>query len=176
MAKNFDIKGLKKVLKDLENLGDEGEDVIHKITRTTANNIAADAKLNTQRSFDTGRLSGSILPIEIDRLNYKIGTNLEYAGYIEFGTGVKVRIPNELASVANSFKKKGGGNFKEGLEAIKGWCKRKGIPVEAAYPIFVSLLNNGMTPKPFLYPAYVDGRDNYLNDLKDALEQLTRKV
>ena len=45
-------------------------------------------------------------------------------------------------------------SIKQGLEAIKVWCKAKGIPEEAAYPIFAKILGAGINPQPFLYPAY----------------------
>ena len=48
---------------------------------------------------------------------------------------------------------KGKGNFEDGLESIKDWCRKKGIDVKLAYVIFVNILNKGIEPQPFLYPA-----------------------
>ena len=171
------IKGFNKLIKDLKAFGDEGKERIEITTRGAAEQIAQDAKqLVKVQSSDNGTLLQSIKATPINELSYKIGTNLPYSGYIEFGTGVKVSVPAELSDVASSFRGGNKGSFKEGLEAIKEWCKRKGIPIEAAYPIFVSILNNGMTAKPFLYPSFVKGRVQYVKDLENDLNDLTNKI
>ena len=167
---------MKKLLKDLQALGKEGEDSIAVVTKGVANEIALDAKTRLQPNVDRGKLIGSVYVEETDKLTQAIGSRLPYAGYIEFGTGVKVEIPAEMREVAASIRGKGGGSFKEGLKAIKEWCKRKGIDEDAAYPIFVSILNNGQTAKPFLYPAFVKGRKQYIKDLEIELKRLTKKI
>ena len=72
------------------------------------------------------------------------------------------------------FKKQG--TFKQGLEAIKVWCKSKGIPEEAAYPIFAKILGAGINPQPFLYPAWVKGKKDYQNNLERVLKSLSKKI
>ena len=168
------IKGLDKLLKDLKAFGVEGEKMILGTTKVAAEQIAGDAKVTVSRqSADTGGLGQSIQTEKIGDLTYKIGSRLPYSGYIEFGTGAKVDVPAELTDVAETFRG-GGGSFEDGLDAIRAWCKRKGIPIEAAYPILVSLINNGMSPKPFLYPAFVQGREQYIKDLEGDLKELTK--
>ena len=105
---------------------------------------------------------------------YSIIVGLNYGVYVEFGTGKQVQVPSELRDIASKFKGRKG-SFKEGLESIKDWCRSKGIDEKAAYPIFISILEKGITPQPYLYPSFVEGRKQYLKDLKDYLKELTNK-
>ena len=168
-----DIKGLKKVIKDFERFGDEGAKEFAKITKFQAQEIAADAKVNAPSNF--GKLKQSIKDEKIDPLNYKIAVHEEYGAYVEFGTGAKVSVPKELQSLASQFRGGSKGTFEQGLRSIKDWCKTKGIPEDAAYPIFMSILKKGLRPQPYLYPAFVKGRALYLDDLKDSIKHLTKK-
>lgn len=177
MAKDY-IKGLDKLVKDLKSLGKEGEQAIADATRGRAQIIAGDASINAPINY--GQLHQSIREIEVDNLNWKIVANATgfapYAAYVEFGTGTKAKVPAELKDVAERFRGGKGGSFKDGLEAIEEWCKRKGLPKEAAYPIFMSILRYGIEPQPYLYPAFVDGRVQYLKDLEKELDRLTKKI
>jgi len=109
-------------------------------------------------------------------MNYELTVNAPYAAYMEFGTGSKVNVPAEFADMAAQFRGKSGQSFKDGLEAIKVWCRAKGIPEEAAYPIFAKILGAGVNPQPFLYPAWIKGKRNYLNNLRKLLGRLKKKV
>lgn len=174
MPKYGQIKGLNKVLKELKDLGVEGEKRIAIDTETNAREIEANAKINAP--FNLGDLRQGIKALPIDDLNWKIQSTAPYAAYLEFGTGENVKVPTELKDVAIKFKNNKKGSFKEGLIAIKDWCKNKGIPEEAAYPIFIKIITQGISAKPYLYPAFVNGRKNYISDLKKSLKDLTKKV
>ena len=103
MAKTGEIKGLKKLLKDLVALGDEGREVVESVTMITAEEIARDAKIHAKVG-DTGKLQQSIKAIEVDDLNWKVFANATglapYAAYVEFGTGGLVEVPDELKEMA----------------------------------------------------------------------------
>ena len=58
---------------------------------------------------------------------------------------------------------------------LKIGVRSKGIPENAAYPIFMSILKKGQEPQPYLYPAFVKGGTQYLKDLKKLLKDLTKK-
>lgn len=171
MPKNT-IKGIDKVIKELKKFGNEADELIGETTSLIADEIVLDAKARAPK--DKGKLAQSIHKEKINELNYKVVVGLEYGAYIEFGTGVKISIPAELQDQASKFKGKKG-SFKEGLQSIKDWCKSKGIDEKYAYPIFISILQKGITPQPFLYPAYVKGRNQYLKDLKTVLNKLVKK-
>lgn len=166
------VKGLNKVLKQLKKFGVEAEKEIAGATSDAAQEIATNAKILAPKNF--GDLSQQIRPQKVDELNYNVVAGASYSAYVEFGTGRKFRAPKELSALASEFKGKGGG-FKDGLQSIKDWCKAKGIEESAAYPIFISILNNGTRPQPFLYPSWKKGQKQYVKDLKNLLKLLTAK-
>jgi HK97 gp10 family phage protein len=173
MAKES-IKGISETIKELRAFGKDIEKLIDAETNDIANQIESDAKKLAPKNF--GKLAQSISSSKVKESNYKITVNEIYGAYMEFGTGTKVRVPKELASVAASFKNSSKGTFKEGLESIKEWCRKKGIDEKAAYPIFVKILGVGINPQPFLYPAWVKGRKDYLNNLKKLLKAKKKKI
>lgn len=171
---SINVKNIKGVEQSFAKYGEKAVDEFVKITRFQANETENTAKQLAPKNIDT--LGQSIHTIESKKgLTQDVGTNEPYAPYMEFGTGVKVSVPAEFADMANRAKGKGKGNFKQGLEAIKKWCHNKGIDTKAAYPIFVSILNKGLTPRPFMYPAFVKARATFADDIKDALKQLSKK-
>lgn len=168
------VKGLAKTIADLRKFGKQAEDIIAAETLDTAISIESDAKKLAPKNF--GKLAQSISHEKINDANYKVTVNEYYGAYIEFGTGTKVNVPPEFASMAATFKGSRGGSFRDGLEAVKVWCRAKGIDEKAAYPIFAKILGAGINPQPFLYPAYVKGRKDYENNLKKALARLNKKI
>jgi HK97 gp10 family phage protein len=167
------IKGIDKVLKNFKQFGEEGLKEFGDITNINAKGIAAMAKTNAPKNL--GKLAQSIHEEKITNLNYRIKVGSDYGVYLEFGTGRKVSVPPELQKEAARFKGRGMGSFEEGLKSIKDWCRSKGIDVKAAYPIFISILEKGIEPQPYLYPAFVKGRIRYIKDLKGSLKHLTKK-
>ena len=168
------VKGLSKTLKELKQFGLEAEKGVAKIAMATANDIGLTAKQNAPVNLGKLQQSISSPAIKISDLNYKVVVASDYGPYVEFGTGTKVSIPPEMQELASKVTKRLG-SFEEGLQSIKDWCRQRGIEESAAYPIFVSILNKGIEPQPFLYPAFVKGRKNYLTDLKRFLNSLTKK-
>lgn len=167
------IEGLDKVLKQLSKFGKEANNQIGETTSNNAKEIVANAKSLAPKNF--GKLAQGIHDQKVDDLNYEIVAGESYSAYIEFGTGKYVSVPTELSSLASQFKGKGSGTFAEGLQSIKDWCNSKGIEESAAYPIFMSIIRNGIHPQPFLYPAWKQGQEQYVDDLKDDLSELTKK-
>ena len=167
------IKGLTNVLKDLEKFGAEAKKEVDNITKIKSMDIVADAKAFAPKN--NGKLAQSIVYTKVSEADYKVIVNSPYGAYVEFGTGSKVKVPTELQGIASQFKGKKAGSFEQGLQAIKDWCRSKGIPENAAYPIFMSILKKGQEPQPYLYPAFVKGRTQYLKDLKKLLKDLTKK-
>jgi HK97 gp10 family phage protein len=174
MAKES-IKGIPETIKQLRAFGKDIEKLIDAETSDIAEQIESDAKKLAPKNF--GKLAQSISSSKVKMSNYKITVNEIYGAYMEFGTGTKVRVPKELSSVAASFKGGGKkGSYKEGLEAIKNWCRAKGIDEKFAYVIFSKILGAGVNPQPFLYPAWVKGRKDYLNNLKKLLKAKKKKI
>jgi len=87
---------------------------------------------------DTGRLRGSITHAE-DGDDCYIGTNVEYAPYIEFGTGI--------------YAESGGRQTPWAYQGSDGeWH-----------------ITHGSKPHPFLRPSASDHGDEYLEILKDSM-------
>lgn len=166
------VKGIEKTLKRLQKLGNDAEKMVDQTTEGAVTEIALSARSRAPK--DSGKLQQSIIQQKVKDITYEVVVTELYGAYVEFGTGAKVSVPAEMQDLANKIKSNPSGSFEVGLQSIKDWCKRKGIPQEAAYPIFVSILNKGITPQPFLYPAFVQGREQYLKDLKALLKQLTK--
>ena len=168
------IKGLASTIAELRAYGKDIDKMIDAETESIAFQIEADAKKLAPKNF--GKLAQSISHAKVKPALYKVTVNELYGVYLEFGTGTKVSVPAEFADMASSFKGKKQGTFKQGLEAIKVWCKAKGIPEEAAYPIFAKILGAGINPQPFLYPAWVKGKKDYQNNLERLLKSLNKKI
>ena len=168
------IKGLASTIAELKAFGEKAEKLINAETQSIAFQIEADAKKLAPKNF--GKLAQSISHLEVKPALYKVTVNELYGAYMEFGTGTKVSVPAEFADMAATFKGKKQGSWKEGLEAIKVWCKAKGIPEEAAYLIFAKILGAGVNPQPFLYPAWTKGRKDYQNNLERLLKSLNKKI
>jgi len=117
-----------------------------------------------------GALRAGMYNEKIAEATYKIGNNVDYAPYVEFGTGIKVFISPEWADFASQFKGKTGIKWDDALDEIKQWCRLKGIPEESAYPILVTILKDGIEANPFLYPAFNYGRKQFYEKIK----QLTK--
>jgi len=169
------VKGLSNVLKDLDKFGKEADKGVDLVTRSVSMDIVADAKSFAPKNLGASGLSGTIQYTKVADSDYRVVVGSPYGAYVEFGTGAKVKVPAELSAVAAQFKGKKAGSFEQGLRAIKDWCKNKGIEESAAYPIFMSILKKGQEPKPYLYPAFVKGRTQYVKDLKHLLTTLTKK-
>lgn len=170
---SINVKNIKNVQQAFEKYGDEAVKEFSEITKIKALEVVNEAQILVPRN--NGTLAQSIKQTEVNRLTYNVGTNEPYAPYMEFGTGARVQVPAEFQSMANKARGKGKGSFKQGLEEIKLWCLRKGIDVKAAYPIFVAILNNGLAPRPFMYPAYLKAKRTYAKDIKQALKLLNKK-
>ena len=170
----MEVKGIESVISELKSFGKDAEKIINAETEAAALFIEDEAKKLAPKNF--GKLAQSIFHSEIEPSQYKVTVNEYYGAYMEFGTGSKVDVPAEFKDLANSFKDEKRGTFKDGLEAIKAWCKSKGIDEKAAYPIFAKILGAGINPKPFLYPAWIRGKKEYLKNLTKALDSFNKKI
>ena len=181
MAKlNVELVGMERLVSKLKSFGEKAEQETKSITKLVASDIATEAKLTLRaNAYDLGNLARSVtFEPKTPSLSTRIfagGGVVNYAAYVEFGTGAKAVVPPELSALASKFKGKGG-KFKDGLEAIKDWCKRHGIDESAAYPIFMSILKKGLEPRPYMYPAYVKGRSEYIKMLKEMIKRYGKDI
>ncbi len=102
---NIQLKGADKLIKDLTKLGKEATFLVGAETADAANAIELNAK--SKAPVDKGRLRQSITSQKIADLTYRVFTNVDYAPYMEFGTGRLTSVPPALKRLAAQFKGKG---------------------------------------------------------------------
>lgn len=137
----MEIKGLNNVLTNIRKYGKEAEKDIEGVTELVARNIEKNAKQLAPANF--GKLGQSIQAIKDNRLNWKVEAGGVIAPYAPF---VEFGTGG-LVDVPNELKD----------QAIK--FKGKGIK------------KINLRPRPYLYPALLQGRTEYLEKLKKVLDK-----
>ncbi|MGN6436873.1 MAG: hypothetical protein ACTHMM_10085 [Agriterribacter sp.] len=160
------VEGLSRVLKDLQNKAKEVQQEVALELDASALKMAEDAQ--TQAPTDMGVLKQGISHRKIDELNYEVVSQVSYSPFIEFGTKSKVKIPSGLQDVAAQFR--GAKSEGDAKKMIYDWCKRKGIEEEAWYPIYRSVMVNGIAPKPFFFKQLAEERPKLIERLKKILK------
>lgn len=141
------VTNLKSVLKSLEKFGDEAKQMVSDTTHQSAENIARDAKAKAPTNKIVGY--GGFLR---DQIFTKEVDKLNY----EIVAGA-------YYSAYMEFGTGGSVNVPSEMKDIAIKFKGKGVK------------QVNITPRPFLYPAFVKGRVQYLEDLIDLLNDLTKK-
>ena len=173
----FDITNFSDVLNKLDTLGEKLQQDVKDEVSASALNIQTKAKRLAPVNF--GQLRNSIYLKEQNVKNgflFTVGSNAKYAPYVEFGTGGKVSIPKGFEELAGGFKGKKAGTFKDMVEALTLWVKRKGIgggkDKSIAYAIAISILRKGMRPQPFLIPSFEMEKPKLINNIKNLLKNV----
>lgn len=143
----IEIKGLNKVVKGLKNFGSQGLKAIDKTTEGTASELARNASRFAPK--DLGVLKGSIQPFRQDEADYKVIAN---------ATG------NAPYAAYMEFGTGGLVEVPEELADMAIKFKGKGIK------------RVDIRPRPYMYPALLIARDDYVKDLEAELELLIKKV
>jgi phage gpG-like protein len=108
MAKGFSIelKGVKGVIKDLKKEGGRiAQDVDDELSAGMVM-MERSAKRLAPVGKGTGRLRSSITASRVEFLVWELVAQVDYAAYVEFGTGDLVDIPKGLEGYASQFKGK----------------------------------------------------------------------
>jgi HK97 gp10 family phage protein len=137
----MEIKGLNSVLANIRKYGKEAEKDIEGVTELVARNIEKNAKNYAPANF--GKLGQSIQAVKDTPLNWKIEAGGVIAPYAPF---VEFGTGG-LVNVPNELKD----------QAIK--FKGKGIK------------QVNLKARPYLYPALLQGRTEYLEKLKKVLDK-----
>lgn len=158
---NGNIKGIDALVKKLNTLGGNADKVLEKSIGVQSKLVQGEAK--DLCPVDTGGLQQRIftdVKVVPGKVTGRVFTNVEYASYVEFGTG-KV---GEATPVANKY------------------------PGELAYKQDKWLANipdvglryvSGQPAQPYMYPAIKNNEDKVLGniklDLKEAIEKVVKK-
>lgn len=155
MAKSVKIKGLDDVLRKLDRLSEVLEEEVDMECRAAAYDINAEASKNIrdQEAIDTGELLSHQQVDDTRPREYFVFNDAFHAAFVEFGTGKQFEAQPEWKDIAAEWKGKQNGTFADFVSKLKEWCNRKGIDEKHAYPIAVSILNNGLKARPFMQPA-----------------------
>jgi HK97 gp10 family phage protein len=141
------VTNLKSVLKSLEKFGDEAKQMVSDTTHQSAENIARDAK----EKAPTNKIVG-------------------YGGFLrsQIFTQEVDALNYEIVAGAyySAYMEFGTG----GLVNVPSEMKDIAIKFKGKGVKQVNIM-----PRPFLYPAFVKGRVQYLEDLIDLLNDLTKK-
>ena len=137
----MEIKGLNSVIANLKKYGKEAEKDIEGVTELVARNIEKNAKTNVVA--DLGKLGQSIQAVKETPLNWRIEAGGVLAPYAPF---VEFGTGG-LVNVPTELKE----------QAIK--FKGRGVK------------QINLRARPFLYPALIRGREEYLTKLKKVLDK-----
>lgn len=186
----FDIKieGFDNLMKTLTTLPVKKFEQIDAEFKAAAYEIQELAKERAPK--DEGRIANSITVNEAGHMQEEIVCPVSYAPYEEFGTRGKARIPAGLEDMAAQYQGATGRTWQELLRAIVGWVQRKGISgtysvkthkrsgskadrymqdLEVAYPIARAIAHNGIPPRPFFFPGYLEIKPKLIERLKNIL-------
>jgi HK97 gp10 family phage protein len=107
-------------------------------------------KAKQDAPVDQGRLKQQISRKRVAAMNWEVVSPAEHSAWLEWGTKSKVRVPSDIAQYAAQFRGggSGGGNAKT---MIYAWMNRVGIPPEAQWAVFISIIVNGITPHPYFF-------------------------
>lgn len=166
------ITGLDQVLKKF---GKEGQKAV---LAEISDELQVAAQDGRNRAVAKAPVNSGILragiEVEGKDLTWIWYTVAEYAGYQEFGTKSKVKVPPEMASEADKFRN-GKGTYQDFKLAIAEWMRSKGIPKEALYPIMAKIMNVGIDPQPFMYPAMQEVEKYLPKAIDDVIQRYLDK-
>lgn len=167
------VTGVDKLLKQFDQFGKAGQRQAAEEVQSAALDIHLTAIQIVPVNF--AGLKDSIQPKKVNDLTWEVVATADYAGYVEFGTGSKVYVPKEMQDMANAIRGKKGGSIDEALKSMKDWCHAKGIDERAAWPILMSILDEGLRPRPYLYPSWVQGSAKFVKKLNASFNELTKQ-
>lgn len=176
MARNVQIQGLGRLLATFEDLEEVLIVDIDDACRAKVYDINADASAFIQgAALDNGELLQSQQVIEDPQnRSYSAVNTAPYAGYVHFGTGQKVSIPQGWQDIAAEWKGKKGGTFAEFVQRIREWLSRHGRNPDSAYIVCVSILTNGLEARPFLSVPFEKGAAELTKEINDIVKSALR--
>lgn len=155
------IQGEKELLAEIDKATEEVKNKVMKVLEDSAHVIEGEAK--KKAPINLGALRNSIhveKVFEGNKREFRVGTNLEYAPYMEFGTGLLSDYPSE--------KKRHSPFSPKAIANLKKWASDKGCedPDRAAWAIaFAIYKRGGLYPKAFLRNGFQEGKKYFLQEL-----------
>lgn len=199
MGSNFTIqvKGLDKVGQIFQNLPKTAQSQISDVMQEVGDAWVGAAR--TDAPANNSRLRGAVSR-NIGTLSLEIIAQTEYAGYQEFGTKAKARIPAELQTYASTLQGAGRGGISP-IDVLALWVKRKGLNAvtynvktrkkrfknkdvaarSIAFLIFRKIKREGLKPQSFLFSSKSaagtgDRLDYFVNQIKQKIAAVLQRI
>lgn len=150
------VKGLESLLKKLNKLGGNAEEVLYRSLQKQGEMVKGEAKMLCP--IDTGDLRKSInkkAKKSDGKLEIKIYTNSDHAAYVEFGTGKVGERTNRNDKVNVSYKQ-------------DKWL--------ANIPDVGPRWTEGQPAQPYLYPALKNNESKIIDNIKEDVKKAIREV
>ncbi len=147
MPNRIELKGFKEFDQKLKNLPKDLQEEVGFEVSDAGKNWEGLAKRSAPK--DQGKLAQQIRSVDKGVMLTEIVANVDYAAYVEWGTKTKVRVPSDIADYAAQFR--GGRSSGNAKEMIYAWMKRVGIPAQAQYIVFISIIVTGIRPHPYFF-------------------------
>lgn len=169
----FQIDGLDKLKSKIKALPkDLQEEVVEEIQAWGNEvNAAQLALISQQKIQDLGALQQNTKAMPTGD-GVELISNVYYAPFIEFGTGVKVKIPAEVSTYAATFKGKKRGSFKEFVLKMGQWLKRKGYSEKLAFVAALNKIRNGSEARPYFFDPYLKRRRQLVERIKIVINSI----
>jgi HK97 gp10 family phage protein len=163
-------------LSGFNELRDRLHKAIEKVPREVDGELAVAAERMRAQAIrdapaDQGLIKAEIQKQQQQPLNWGVFSNAIHSGYQEFGTKSKVRVPAGLESIAAEMKG-GSQSSLAAKEAIYAWCRRKGIEERLWWPIFISIMVNGIKPHPFFFKQLEAVKPELLRNVQNILSRI----
>ena len=184
------LEGLKGLQLHVDRSVKEAREGTYKALVTWAKNVETQAKRDAPAN--EGKLRNSIDGSATRDLTAQVVVAADYSAYLEFGTRkfaarYVATLPTDWKAYAATFRGKGGGTLDQFIQDIMQWVRAKGIGglqtksgnvstskssldamQQAAYTNALNILQNGIRPHPFLFPAVVAHTPKLEADIKKA--------
>ncbi len=148
MKITMNLLGNKEVIAALNRLRIVATEKVREVVNEAAINVQREAK--GRCPVDTGRLRSSIrATFYADGLAAEVGTDVEYAPHVEFGTRPHFPPPGALA----------------------GWGRRHKI---SEFPVARAISQRGTAAHPFLFPAWEMERPKFVERIVRAIKGSTK--
>lgn len=145
---SLEVRGLAELMAKLDKLGGDVDKAMQTGMKHATAVVQASAKAGCP--VDLGQLRASIMrshEVAIHSIIGKVGTNVEYAPYVEFGTGI---------------------------HTTKGTGRQ--TPWSFQMPDGNWVTTRGQRPQPYLYPALTSNRKEILKAFEWSLTKAIKKV
>jgi len=152
---SIEVNGISAALKKLQKYPDVLNTCLQEGLLIIAEEIQKTAvdKLKEQQAIDLGQLWNSIAIHQISPKSVIVGTNVEYAAAVEFGTkGHWLKIDN--------------------IPGFRNWMKHHGIDLQEKLTYFYV----HPKPRPYFEPAFQEGRNIAEGAISKAMNEAVRKT